>query len=195
MLDPAHGGTESGAVLTPTILEKDVTLSFARRLRQDLTSHGIVVEMVRDADSNISTDDRAAKANAEHPLLYICLHASSLIGSTKLFSPVLQSADSSPGPFTAWDTAQQGSLSTGRALEQQLLPAFQKSGLSVRALEVAMRPLNNVTAPAIAIELAPRNAEISQLMSADYQAPISAAIATGIADSIPFLTASPTPSR
>src|ERR1700722_3028663 len=27
MIDPAHGGSESGAVLNPTILEKDVTLA------------------------------------------------------------------------------------------------------------------------------------------------------------------------
>src|SRR5579884_3229148 len=41
MIDPAHGGAESGAVLNPTLLEKDVTLGLARRLRQDLTSRGV----------------------------------------------------------------------------------------------------------------------------------------------------------
>src|SRR5438045_3636642 len=39
IIDPAHGGSESGAVLNPLILEKDVTLALARRLRQDLSAH------------------------------------------------------------------------------------------------------------------------------------------------------------
>src|ERR1700730_8530993 len=30
MIDPAHGGSESGAVLNPVILEKDVSLALAR---------------------------------------------------------------------------------------------------------------------------------------------------------------------
>src|SRR5579859_5649161 len=69
MIDPAHGGSESGAVLNPTILEKDVTLALARRLRLDLSARGFVVELVRDSDINLSTDDRAAKSNAAHPAL------------------------------------------------------------------------------------------------------------------------------
>src|SRR6202171_205216 len=77
MIDPAHGGSESGAILNPVILEKDVTLALARRLRLDLSAHGIVAGLVRDSDITLSTDDRAARANAEHPALYICLHATS----------------------------------------------------------------------------------------------------------------------
>ncbi|MBO0912430.1 MAG: N-acetylmuramoyl-L-alanine amidase, partial [Acidobacteria bacterium] len=84
MIDPAHGGSESGAVLNPALLEKDVTLALARRLRQDLTARGIAGELVRDGDSTLSTDDRAARANSERPALYICLHASSLVGSTRV---------------------------------------------------------------------------------------------------------------
>src|SRR6266581_9570480 len=49
LIDPAHGGTESGAVLGPDNLEKDVTLAFARRLRQDLVSRGVQVRLLRDS--------------------------------------------------------------------------------------------------------------------------------------------------
>jgi N-acetylmuramoyl-L-alanine amidase len=189
MIDPAHGGTESGAVLNPALLEKDVNLAFARRLRQDLTTHGIVAELTRDSDTNLSTDDRAAKADAAHPVLYVCLHASSLIGSTKLFTAMLPStAESNTGSFVVWNTAQAKALETSRAVEQQIVPAFGKAGLFVRVLAVPMRPLNSVVAPAIAIELAPRTSDVSQLMSTSFQQPISAAIANGIAASLPLLT-------
>src|SRR5437667_11561981 len=64
MIDAAHGGTESGAVLAPDVLEKDVTLAFSRRLRQDLLSRGLQAKLVRDGDMLLSTDQRAAIATA-----------------------------------------------------------------------------------------------------------------------------------
>src|SRR5205823_7007960 len=33
MIDPSHGGTDQGALLGDKLLEKDVTLAFARRLK------------------------------------------------------------------------------------------------------------------------------------------------------------------
>src|SRR5439155_4350561 len=55
LIDAAHGGTESGAVLGPDNLEKDVTLAFARRLRQALMSRGLQVRLLRDSDTSLST--------------------------------------------------------------------------------------------------------------------------------------------
>src|SRR5437660_488152 len=77
MIDPAHGGTESGAVLNPVILEKDVTLALARRLRQQLGTRGIQAQLVRDSDGILSVDQRAALANAAQPALSISIHATS----------------------------------------------------------------------------------------------------------------------
>lgn len=187
MLDPAHGGTESGAVLNPTLLEKDVTLALARRLQQDLTSRGIVSELVRDADVNLSTDDRAAKANAEHVVLYLCLHASSEVGGIRIFSAMMPQTEISGGPFLDWNTAQAGSISKATSIQQQLVAAIQKSGLPVRELTAPLRPLNNVVAPAIAVEVGPTSANVTQLMSSDFQAAISAALTNGLVASVPEL--------
>src|SRR5215475_6686193 len=63
LIDAAHGGTETGAILGPDNLEKDVTLAFARRLRQDLLSRGFQARLVRDGDLLLSTDQRATIAN------------------------------------------------------------------------------------------------------------------------------------
>lgn len=187
MIDPAHGGTESGAVLNPTLLEKDVTLALARHLQQDLTSRGIVSELVRDADVNLSTDDRAGKANSEHVVLYLCLHASSEAGGTRIFSAMLPQAEASDGPFLDWNTAQAASLPKAKSVQQQLAAAIQKSGLAVRTLSAPLRPLNNVVAPAIAIEVGPTSANVTQLMSSDFQAAISTALTNGVVASVPEL--------
>ena len=50
VLDPAHGGPETGATLSNNALEKDLTLALARRLRTALTAAGFTVVTTRDAD-------------------------------------------------------------------------------------------------------------------------------------------------
>ena len=181
MIDPAHGGSEPGAVLNPVILEKDVTLAFARHLRQDLTSHGIFTELVRDADVSLSTDDRAAKVNAVRPTLYLCLHASSQSNGMKIFSAMLPAAGDEHGPFIDWETAQSGALASSRVAQQQIVTSIQSSGASARPFIAPLRPLNNVATAAIAVEIAPTGVDVSQLISPDYQQTISTTLANAIA--------------
>lgn len=190
MIDPAHGGSESGAVLNPTILEKDVTLALARRLRIDLGTRGFVAELVRDSDVNLSTDDRGAKANAAHPALYICLHATSEPGGTGIYAAMLPDNGETNGPFVDWNTAQFSFLPASRAAQQEIAGAIQKSGMPVRSLTAPLRPLGNVTNPAVAVELAPTKADVSQLSATDFQQNISAALANGIEQ---FLSSSGAP--
>ncbi len=190
MIDPAHGGTESGAVLNPTILEKDVTLALARRLRIDLGARGYVAELVRDSDVNISTDDRAAKVNAAHPALYVCLHATSEPDEIGIYTAMLAENEETNGPFIDWKTAQFSFLAASRAAQQEIAEAMQKGAMPVRSLSAPLRPLGNVTNPAVAVELAPTKADVSQLSAADFQQNISTALGNGIAQ---FLSSSGAP--
>src|SRR5215469_2466392 len=59
LIDPAHGGSDSGAALNAAIPEKDVTLVLARRLRQELNARGLESQLLRDADFALTTDQRA----------------------------------------------------------------------------------------------------------------------------------------
>lgn len=180
MIDPAHGGTESGAVLNPTILEKDVTLALARRLRIDLATRGFVAELVRDSDVNLSTDDRAAKANAAHPAIYVCLHVTSQSGDIGIYTAMLAENGETDGPFIDWNTAQFSFLPASRTAQQEIAEAMQKSGMPARSLSAPLRPLGNVTSPALAIELAPTKADVSLLSASDFQQNVSTALANGI---------------
>lgn len=181
MIDPAHGGTESGAVLNATILEKDVTLALARRLRVDLATRGFVAELVRDGDVNLSTDDRAAKADAAHPAIYVCLHATSEPGRIGIYTAMLPDSGETNGPFIDWNTAQFSFLPQSRAAQQEIATAIQKSGIPARSLTARLRPLGNVTTPAVAVELRPTKGDVSQLSAEDFHQSISAALANGIA--------------
>lgn len=181
MLDAAHGGSESGAMLNTAIPEKDVTLAIARRLRQELAARGIAAVLVRDNDATISTDQRAQIVNSAHPALYIAIHATSQGSGMCLYTAMLHAAGENSGPFVNWETAQSSVLIRSRSIQNQITIAIQKMGFPFRSLIAPLRPLNNVLVPAIAIEIAPTTGDVSQLASVDYQQMVTAALANSIA--------------
>ncbi len=78
VIDPGHGGTETGAIGPNGLQEKDVTLQIARRLAAAIprvVSSRVV--LTRDSDSAISLDDRTSLANHERAGLFLSLHANS----------------------------------------------------------------------------------------------------------------------
>ena len=78
VVDPGHGGTETGAVGPGGLMEKDVTLQIARRVAAAIprvVSSRVV--LTRDSDSDISLDDRTSLANHERAGLFLSLHANS----------------------------------------------------------------------------------------------------------------------
>ncbi len=52
IIDPGHGGEDSGAVAN-SLLEKDINLDISLRLRDMLRASGIAVKMTRDSDLSI----------------------------------------------------------------------------------------------------------------------------------------------
>jgi N-acetylmuramoyl-L-alanine amidase len=180
MIDAAHGGAESGAVLGPDNLEKDVTLAFARRLRQDLMSRGLQVQLIRDGDTLLSTDQRASIASASRPSLYICIHATSQGRGLRTYTAMLPLGGGNRGPFLAWQSAQAAALPRSRSLQQQLTTAIQTTRFPIRSFTAPLRPLNNIVPPAVALEIAPASGQVSQLATTDYQQMVSAVIANAI---------------
>jgi N-acetylmuramoyl-L-alanine amidase len=76
VIDPGHGGDETGARGPRGLLEKDVTLAIGRRLKAALEARlGVRVLLTRDADRTMSLDERAALANNNKADLFISLHA------------------------------------------------------------------------------------------------------------------------
>lgn len=189
MIDAAHGGSDAGALLTPTAVEKDITLNVARRLRQELNTRGIQVQMVRDADLSLSTDQRATIANTSNPTLYLSLHASSLGSGMRVFTAMLPSGGDNKGPFLEWETAQSAALERSRTIQAQLLAAVQQTRFPVRALVAPLRPLNNIKSPAIAIEISPTTGDAAQVASTGYQQMICSALGNALASIAPALRA------
>jgi N-acetylmuramoyl-L-alanine amidase len=186
-LDAAHGGNDSGALLTLTAPEKEITLNLARRLRQELASRGILCQLVRDGDITLSDDQRAAIVNAADPALYISLHASSLGTGMRVFTAFLPAARDTPKGFLDWNSAQSAILDRSKEIRSRLVEAVQKTKFPIRELAAPLRPLNNLRSPALAIEISPTLGDAAQLVSTNYQQMICAAVANAVASIAPSL--------
>ncbi|AKG21031.1 N-acetylmuramoyl-L-alanine amidase [Calothrix sp. 336/3] len=78
LLDPGHGGNESGAAGPTGYLEKDVNLIVSKLLRDELVKRGATVVMTRDTDKEVSLPDRQKIIHQEEPTLALSIHYNSL---------------------------------------------------------------------------------------------------------------------
>jgi N-acetylmuramoyl-L-alanine amidase len=180
VIDASHGGEERGAALTDQLAEKDVTLNLARRLKQDLEARGITTLLLRDGDITINLDQRASNANESRPKIYFCIHAASEGTGVRLYSALIPPGDASRPPFLDWNTAQSSFLALSQAVETGIAGEIQKKQIAARTLTAPLRPLNNITAAAIAIEIAPPAADVSEVNSSAYQESIANAVVTAV---------------
>lgn len=181
VVDASHGGDDHGETLSTTLLEKDVTVAIARSLRRELESRGITTLVLRDSDANLGVDQRAVFANADHAAIYIAVHAASNGHGVRVYTALLPYGEDDRGPFRSWTTAQHAALPLSQSTASAVGAELQKRQLAVRTLAAPLRPLNNITGPAIAIEVAPQTTDLAQLTAPDYQQLVTSAVATAIA--------------
>lgn len=77
VLDPGHGGADTGARGARGIEEKRAVLDIARRLRAHLTRAGVRVYMTRENDRFVELDDRARLASRWGADAFISIHLNS----------------------------------------------------------------------------------------------------------------------
>ena len=76
VLDPGHGGADPGAQGVDGLLEKDVVLAIAQRLKRRLEeSSNAKVLLTRETDATRTLAERTAFANANSADLFISIHA------------------------------------------------------------------------------------------------------------------------
>jgi N-acetylmuramoyl-L-alanine amidase len=75
VLDAGHGGDDEGARGGQGLVEKDVVLDVARRLRTRLRALGYRVVLTREDDQKVSLHDRVSRANEARGDLFVSIHA------------------------------------------------------------------------------------------------------------------------
>ena len=85
MIDAGHGGIDPGAAGSGNVVEKDLVLSFAQRLKKKLEESGrYKIVMTRDHDVFVSLGDRIRAARATQADLFISIHADSISGGQEV---------------------------------------------------------------------------------------------------------------
>jgi N-acetylmuramoyl-L-alanine amidase len=197
VIDPGHGGEEVGAKGPAGTLEKDVTLSIARRLRAAIAnSLGLQAFLTRDRDEEIALDERAAVANNYKADLFVSIHAnaSRSLGAkgSEVYFLTYHAADDegrrmaaleggaftpgTPAPASGdlalilWDMAQAEHLEESSALASRIQEELAEvTGSQGRGVKQApFRVLVGAAMPAVLVEVAfISNAEEERLLVSD----------------------------
>jgi N-acetylmuramoyl-L-alanine amidase len=188
VLDPAHGGTDTGARGTGGIRESEIVLQFAVQVRRALEAQGFQVIQTRMANENPSFDDRSAMANAQVGAVFVSLHVSStgLPGTVRVYVnsdlPAISGGREASG-LIPWDRAQAPFLFLSHKLGD-----FVQGNLAVRfrgspgsAQVAGIRQLRTTAAPAIAVEIS--SVSVNDRVELDRMAPgVADAVARGVTD-------------
>jgi N-acetylmuramoyl-L-alanine amidase len=205
VLDPGHGGEEIGTQGANGTLEKDVTLSVARRLRTLIESRlGAKVFLTREDDRTLSLDDRSAFANNHQADVFLSIHANSAVRpamkGAEVYFLTVERADAEARKkagdnattlpalgggsreidLILWETAQARYLEQSSALagfvEQALTGRIEMSPRAVQ--QAPFRVLVGANMPAALVEIGYlSNAEQeTQLASSTYQDRVAQAL-------------------
>ncbi|MEG9438314.1 N-acetylmuramoyl-L-alanine amidase [Edaphobacter sp. HDX4] len=186
VLDPAHGGPDSGAQLSSSAAEKDVTLSFAQKLRPALAAQGFTVMSTRDSDPSdeLTTDVRAGIANHVRPLACVILHATAAGSGIHIVTSTLTEPDSkSVSHAPRWNEAQETAIGMSIKLANEIGLSLQENHIPVLLLRSSVPPIDNLICPAVAVEVAPMQSTGKATPASDsaYQQRIATSVSAGIA--------------
>ena len=178
MLDPGHGGSDSGAVGPNGVREKDVTLQVAQKVQRLLEGAGAHVVMTRTTDRDVygpnASDGQELQARVD---------VAERTPGADLFLSIHCNAFSNPMANGTETYSYYGSIEGGRLaaiLQEELLAA---GGLQDRgAKEANLYVLKHSSIPASLVELAfiSNEREEALLTSEDFQNKMAFAIAKGL---------------
>jgi len=77
VIDAGHGGYDRGGIPGQRVVEKEMTLDVAQRLKKVLSANGYRVVMTRDSDVFVPLGTRVAIANAYADAIFVSVHFNS----------------------------------------------------------------------------------------------------------------------
>ena len=193
IVDPGHGGQDTGSKGSGGLLEKEVTMALAKKLVQALEETGKVrPELSRTNDQAVSLDDRAGLANHNHGDLFISLHLGTTFApdptgfSIYYWSPTTASptATLSSNTVKSWDQEQgpywEKSRMLASLMKEELLWSIPWASAGVLPADIYL--LRRARMPAVMLELGSLNhlEEAAQLQKPEFQEAVAKAVTQGI---------------
>jgi len=170
VIDPGHGGKDSGTQDRSHTPEKQIVLDIALELAQLLADRGVNVVMTRSTDRFIELADRAAIAERRKADLFVSIHAD--------FS---RNLDASGATVLIGRTASEQS----KRVAWKIKTSLQRAAIACRKTRPQrLAVLEDHSRPAVLVECGflSHRTEAANLNTSWYQSKIAQAIAEGISD-------------
>jgi N-acetylmuramoyl-L-alanine amidase len=191
VLDPGHGGQDSGA-MCGNVLEKDLTLDVARRVERLLQAQGLATLMTRVGDGYVSLADRTSLTNRARDCVFVSIHFNEgnkpVSSGVETYYAAHQTITGTP--IVSWlPFLQKVSSSELPNPESQALAGLIQDSLVVRTQSVNRGTkveqffvIANVRYPAVLVEggFLTNKEDIARIGSEDYREQLAAAVSEGI---------------
>jgi len=167
VIDPGHGGKDSGAVGIGGLEEKNIILPIGKQVAAILEQHGVQAIMTRDADYFVDLGPRVVLTQQVHASLFVSIHANSIDNAPQANGlEVYYFSDSS--------------LPLAETIQRSILQSVDVKDRGVRHARFYV--LRNNYIPAILIEtgFVTGVEDAPRLASPAYQTQMAEAIARGI---------------
>lgn len=190
VLDPGHGGQDSGAMVGD-VVEKNLTLEIAQRIDRMLQAEGMATVMTRSGDVYASLAERAALTNRIPDCIMVSIHFNE--GNKEVSNGIetyyADHQTSSVGPIVSWLPFLQRTSVEMPNVESQSLAGFVQDALVTRTQAVNRGTkaeqffvIAHVRHPAVLVEggFLSNKGDIAKLADADYRERLAGAITDGI---------------
>ncbi len=179
VIDPGHGGTDPGAI--GSVIEKEINLDIALRVRRYLQAAGVNVILTRDHDTQISRD-KATDLNARAAMGYkgarffLSIHANSMPAKEVLHGY---------GVETWWNANNEGSSAFASIIQDNVVStagAFSKGLKTGRSLAVLRG--SRIPAALIEVGFVSHPVDGNNLKDDNYRERVALGIAKGIREAL-----------
>ena len=173
VIDPGHGGEDPGKVGVNDVLEKDINLQIAERLKEFLEDEGIQIIMTREDDFVPSSkkedlQKRIDLINEVEPDIVICIHQNSFTSST------------AAGPQVFYHGSSDVSKEIATYIQQELWLVDEVNQREIKGNENYYM-LSQTKVPTVIVECGflSNTQDTEKLVTEEYQEKIAEAICTG----------------
>ena len=190
VIDPAHGGQDTGVKITDKVGEKDITLAIALALQKELAKEGnLEIILTRNSDKEISFEDRRKDISKIKPDIFLSLHINAGFGKSatgfEIYYPgfkgiVDQKKQVKDGQKDVKNKYLNNSVRLAQIIQKNLDTLFPRKGRGLREADTPILEEINIPAVVVEIGFGTNPEERNKLLSANRQSEIAKTLAKSI---------------
>lgn len=190
VIDPSHGGKDTGVKIKDKVYEKDITLVIALALQKELVKEGNTqVILTRDSDIELSMEERKKNIDKIKPDFFLSLHINSGFGKNasgfELYYPGFKEEteakkEDKDGASQARNKHLNETVRMAHLIQRNLDTLFPRKGRGLREADLPI--MDGLLIPALVVEIgfASNSEDKKKLLSSKTQVEIAKALSMSV---------------